>query len=217
VTSHPSRLARGLLASVVVAARLAPAPLAAAEPPRVLFLGDSLTAGYGLEGEAAFPTHVARMLAEEGLPIEAINAGVSGDTTAGGLARLDWLLRQRPAVVVVGLGGNDGLRGLDLAMTESNLRDIIERSRTAGAVVLLLGMRMPPNYGSYAEDFESIYVRLAAELDVALVPFLLEGVGGDPQLNLPDGIHPNELGQRRVAENVAPRLQALLEAGRQPG
>ncbi len=200
------------LACAVLAVCAAPSGVATSEErPVVLFLGDSLTAGYGLGADLAYPTHVAASLEAAGRPIEAINAGVSGDTTAGGLARLDWLLRREPAVVVVGLGGNDGLRGLDLGMTEANLRQIIERSRSAGSEVLLLGMRMPPNYGDYAADFEAIYSRLAEELDVRLVPFLLEGVGGDPSLNLPDGIHPNEEGQRRLADNVTPELAGLLE------
>ena len=181
------------------------------ETPVVVFLGDSLTAGYGLGEEMAFPAHVGELLGSSGRPVRVVNAGVSGDTTAGGLARLDWLLRLEPAVVVIGLGGNDGLRGLDLTMTASNLRQIVERARTSGAAVLLLGMRMPPNYGSYAVDFEAIYPRLADELGVALVPFLLEGVGGDPELNLPDGIHPNAVGQRLVAENVVQAVRDLLD------
>ncbi|MDX1643348.1 MAG: arylesterase [Thermoanaerobaculia bacterium] len=182
----------------------------AEEPPRVLFLGDSLTAGYGLGEEQAFPALVAEAMAEAGRPIEAVNAGVSGDTTAGGLARLEWLLRLEPDVVVVGLGGNDGLRGLDPEMTEANLRRIVEKAKASGAAVVLLGMRMPPNYGEYAERFAALYPRLAAELEVALVPFLLEGVGGDPSLNLPDGIHPNPEGQRRLAETVEPVLASVL-------
>lgn len=191
---------------------LTPAFVASAsERPLVLFLGDSLTAGYGLGEDLAFPALVAERLAEAGRPIEVVNAGVSGDTSAGGLARLDWLLRLEPDVVVVGLGGNDGLRGLDLGMTEANLRRIVDEVEASGAEVVLLGMRMPPNYGEYAEEFAALYPRLAVELDVPLVPFLLEGVGGDPALNLPDGIHPNEAGQRRVAETVAPVLAAVLE------
>ena len=180
--------------------------------PLVLFLGDSLTAGFGLGEESAFPARVGAALADEGIDVSIVNAGVSGDTSAGGLARLGWLLRLEPALVGVGLGANDGLRGRDLRTTESNLREIVAEARGAGGEVLLLGMRMPPNYGTYGEEFAAMYTRLAEELDVALVPFLLEGVGGDPELNLPDGIHPNEEGQRRVAENVLPALRALLEA-----
>lgn len=181
--------------------------------PRVVFLGNSLTAGYGLAEEQAFPAVVGRLLEVSDEPIEVVNAGVSGDTTAGGLARLDWILRQRPDVVVVELGPNDGLRGLPLEMTEANLRAIVERSRAAGARVLLVGMQIPPNYGpDFAGAFRDLYPRLARELDVPLVPFLLDGVGGEPGLNLPDGLHPNAEGQRRAAENVLPHLRELLGA-----
>lgn len=181
------------------------------DPTVIVFLGDSLTAGFGLDEEQAFPHLVEEALQAEGLDVRAVNAGVSGDTTAGGLSRLDWLLRQQPDVLVVGLGGNDGLRGLDLAASESNLRQLVSRAQEAGAEVLLLGMLIPPNYGpEYTGDFASMYPRLAAELDVALVPFLLEGVAGDPELNLPDGIHPNAEGQAIVAETVAESLREIL-------
>lgn len=181
--------------------------------PLVAFLGNSLTAGYSLAKEQAFPARVEERMAERGLPIRALNAGVSGDTSAGGVSRLDWVLSSDPDVVVVELGANDGLRGLDLEMTESNLRDIVSRARDAGARVLLVGMRIPPNYGpQYAGDFQDLFPRLAEELGVPLVPFLLEGVGGDPELNLPDGIHPTPEGHRRVAANVVPHLVPLVEA-----
>jgi acyl-CoA thioesterase-1 len=177
----------------------------------VVFLGDSLTTGLGLAEEQAFPAVVGERLAEGGVRVRVVNAGVSGDTTAGGLRRLAWVLRQKPDVVVVGLGANDGLRGLPLAETERNLREIVRRARQAGARVVLLGMRLPPNYGpDYAEGFAVMYPRLARELDVPFVPFLLAGVGGDPDLNLPDGIHPNVEGQKRVAENVLPILRQVL-------
>jgi acyl-CoA thioesterase-1 len=184
-----------------------------AEPlPLVVFLGDSLTAGHGLPEEQAFPSIVKRALAERGLPVRIVNAGVSGDTTAGGLGRVDWLLRQEPDVVVVELGANDGLRGLPLAMSERNLREIVTRCLDSGAEVLLVGMKLPPNYGTrYTSRFERIFPDLADELDVPLMPFLLEGVAADPSLNLPDGIHPNAEGQRRVAANVLPYLESVLE------
>ena len=183
---------------------------ASEEPPLVLFLGDSLAAGYGLGEELAFPRRVEETLASMGLPVRVVNAGVSGDTTAGGLARLDWLLRLEPAVVVVELGGNDGLRGLEIDMTASNLRRIVERCVERGAEVLLLGMRMPPNFGDYATEFEEVFRSIAAETGVAWVPFLLEGVGGRVELNLPDGIHPNEEGHRILARTVTPALAELL-------
>jgi acyl-CoA thioesterase-1 len=177
----------------------------------VVFLGDSLTAGYSLPAEQAFPFLVGQALREQGLAVEVLNAGVSGDTSAGGLRRLDWLLRQKPAILVVGLGGNDGLRGLPLTDTEANLQAIVEQARQGGAKVLLLGMRIPPNYGAdYAEGFAAIFPRLAARFDVPLVPFLLDGVGGHPEWNLPDGIHPNPAGHRRVADNVVPYLAPIV-------
>ena len=184
---------------------------AAAARPLVVFLGDSLTAGLGLEEDQAYPAVVASRLDELGEPIRVINAGVSGDTSAGGLRRLGWLLRQQPAVIVVGLGANDGLRGLPVEDTERNLREIVRRSREAGARVLLLGMKIPPNYGDYAAQFTALYPRIAADLDVPLVPFLLEGVGGEADLNLPDGIHPNAEGQEKVAGTVLPYLRPLVE------
>ena len=179
--------------------------------PLVVFLGDSLTAGLGLAEEQAFPALVRERLVEEGVPVRVVNAGVSGDTSAGGLRRLEWVLRQKPDVVVVGLGANDGLRGLSLEATEANLEDIVRRAKGAGARVVVLGMRIPPNYGpEYAAGFEGIYSRVARELGVPLVPFLLEGVGGEAELNLGDGIHPNAEGHRRVAENVLPLVRAAL-------
>lgn len=191
----------------------APAAAATAAGPRVVFLGDSLTAGFGLDEAQAFPAVVGEALAAEGLAATVVNAGVSGDTSAGGLARLDWVLRQRPDVLVVELGPNDGLRGLPLAMTEDNLRRIIRRGREAGARVLLVGMQIPPNYGpEYAGGFRQLFPRLAEEEGVPLVPFLLAGVGGEPELNLPDGIHPNAEGHRRVAANVLPHLRPLVAA-----
>lgn len=177
----------------------------------VVFLGDSLTAGFGLEAEQAFPHLVEQAFLQDGVEIKAVNAGVSGDTTAGGLARLDWLLRQQPDVLVVGLGGNDGLRGLDLEASEENLRAIVEGAQAAGAEVLLLGMLIPPNYGpDYTDAFAAMYPRIADDTGAALLPFLLEGVAGDPQLNLPDGIHPNAEGQKIVADTVVEHLGALL-------
>jgi len=181
--------------------------------PVVVFLGDSLTAGYGLAEEQAWPAVLEERFAEEGVAFRAVNAGVSGDTSAGGLRRLDWVLRTRPDVVVVELGANEGLRGLELGPVEENLRQVVRRSGEAGARVLLVGLRIPPNYGpDYTRRFAEIYPRVAAELGVPLVPFLLEGVGGEPSLNLGDGVHPNVEGHRRVAGVVAPHLRPLVEA-----
>jgi acyl-CoA thioesterase-1 len=190
----------------------APPTTTAAASERIVFLGDSLTAGLGLEADQAYPAIIERTLHEQGLNVQVVNAGVSGDTTAGGLRRLDWLMKQSPDVLVVGLGGNDGLRGLDPKSSEQNLREIIRKARQSGAKVLLLGMMIPPNYGpEYTSQFRAIYPRLAKEFDVPLVPFLLEGVGGDPRLNQADGIHPTAEGQKIVARNVLTYLRPMLE------
>jgi acyl-CoA thioesterase-1 len=181
--------------------------------PRVVFLGDSLTAGLGVERDEAYPAIVTEMLRNDGIEIVAVNAGQSGDTTAGGLRRLDWVLKQNPDVVVVGLGGNDGLRGVDLRDSENNLRQIITKARASGAQVLLLGMLIPPNYGpEYTKQFSEIYPKLARELNVALVPFLLENVGGEAKYNQRDGIHPTPDGHQIVAKNVAPQLREIVRS-----
>ncbi len=180
--------------------------------PTVVFLGDSLTAGPGLPEEEAFPARAGEILTAAGHPVRVVNGGVSGDTTAGGLRRIDWLLRQKPAVVVVWLGANDGLRGFPVEETERNLREIIRRAKGAGARVLLCGMYVPPSYGPiYQKRFSSIFPRLARELHVAFSPFPLKDVAGKPDLNLPDGIHPNPGGQRIVAAVLAKDLAPLLE------
>lgn len=197
-------------------AGMEPPPAATALPTAVagrlvVFLGDSLTAGLGLGLEQTYPSLVAELLAARGLPIRVVNAGVSGDTTAGGLARLDWVLAQRPDLLVVGLGANDGLRGLPLGEVEANLRRIVERARGSGSKVLLLGMQIPRSYGpDYADAFADLYPRVARELGVPLVPFLLDGVAGVAELNLEDGIHPNAEGHRRLAATVEPHLERLL-------
>ena len=198
-------------AAASVAAAPAAVAAAAAAAPQVVFLGDSLTAGLGLGEEAAYPAIVGEILAERGVPARIVNAGVSGDTSAGGLARVDWLLTLHPDVLVLALGANDGLRGQPVAGIETNLREIVRRARAAGAQVLLAGMKMPPNYGpDYTRDFEALYSRLARELDLAFVPFLLAGVAADPKLNQADGIHPSAEGQRIVARLVADALQPML-------
>lgn len=194
-----------------VAVRSTPTPVAAVDVRRVVFLGDSLTAGMGLDEDEAYPALLERELRQEGLSVHVINAGVSGDTSAGGLSRLGWLLGQHPDVIVVGLGANDGMRAVPVAETEKNLREIVRRAQAAGAEVLLLGMRIPPNYGPYADEFAALYPRLARELDVPLVPFLLAGVGGVRGLNQADGIHPTAEGQEIVAKNVLPYLEEILQ------
>ena len=139
-----------------------------------------------------------------------VNAGVSGDTTAGGLRRVDWALRLRPAIVIVALGANDGLRGQPIGNIQANLDQLVRRFQAAGASVLLAGMRLPPNYGSYAEQFARAYAQVARQTGAALMPFFLDGVGGDPRLNQLDGIHPTAEGYRRVVERLWPHLEPLL-------
>lgn len=211
-TAEEARVPRAQPAAAPAAA--APAPAARAdEGPLVIFLGDSLTAGLGLPEDQAYPAVLDRRLDAEGTPVRVLNAGVSGDTTAGGLARLDWLLKQKPDVLAVCLGANDGLRGLELAETEKNLREIVRRAKAAGARVLLLGMRIPPNYGpDYTRQFQEMYPQIAKDFDVPLVPFLLEGVGGVADLNQGDGIHPTAKGHEMVAATVAPYLKEVLGA-----
>ena len=179
--------------------------------PKVIFLGDSLTAGLGVAADEAYPAVVARMLSETGTPIRLVNAGVSGDTTAGGLARLDWLLKQKPDILIVALGSNDGLRGVKVDAIETNLAAILSRAKTSGTRVLLLGMRMPPNYGpEYTDQFAAIYPRLAEREGVPFVPFLLDGVGGDLNLNQADGIHPTALGHQKLAATILPKLREAI-------
>jgi acyl-CoA thioesterase-1 len=186
-----------------VAARPAPA-----DGPLVAFLGDSLTAGLGLNEDEAYPALLERELQKEGTPVRVINAGV---TTAGGLSRLGWLLNQHPDIVVVALGGNDGLRGLPVEEADRNLREIIRRAQAAGARVLLLGLIMPPNYGpEYTTRFAAMYPQIAKDLNVPLVPFMLAGVGGIRSLNQADGMHPTAKGQEIVAKNVLPYLEKVL-------
>ena len=181
------------------------------DAPVILALGDSLTAGYGLAQSQAWPTLVQTRLKAAGRRHRVVNAGVSGDTSAGGLARLDWQLSQKPAVVVLELGGNDGLRGLPVAHTRGNLAKIIQRCQAAGATVLLAGMQIPPNMGpDYTVAFRDMFPSLAREFGVPLIPFLLAGVAGDTKLNQRDGIHPTAEGQALVAETVWRSLEPLL-------
>jgi acyl-CoA thioesterase-1 len=208
--------------------RAAPAPVApasaparAAAPadsrPRIAVLGDSLTAGLGVAKTAAYPSLLQERLDAAGLDFEIVNAGVSGDTSAGGLARLDWALDGDVRILIVALGGNDGLRGLPAEELQSNLAHIIEKAQSRGITVILAGMEAPPNYGrDYIVSFHKIYPALAAQYHVALVPFLLQGVAGDETLNQRDGIHPTAAGARIVADNVWTVLKPLAETRRRP-
>ena len=204
------RMARLLAAAVLLASCIA-GPAAAAERV-VAILGDSLTAGLGVAHEEAYPALLEARLRREGYAYRVVNAGVSGDTSAGGLRRVDWVLRTRPDVVVVALGANDGLRGLPVEALRDNLEAIVRRLRAAGARVLLAGMRVPPNYGdAYARAFAAVFPDVARRTGVPLVPFLLDGVAGQARLNQADGIHPTAEGHRLMAERLWPYLRPLLE------
>ena len=190
-----------------------PSTVPAVTQRTLVFLGDSLTAGLGLPLEQSFPSLIEARLRAGHRPWKVVNAGVSGDTTAGGLARLDWVYKQKVDVLVVALGANDGLRGIPVSDTEKNLRAILRRARKEGSRVLLAGLRLPDNFGPDAQvRFAAIYPRLASEFHVPLVPFLLEGVAMDPSLNQSDGIHPNTKGARKVADHLWEKLEPLLNA-----
>jgi len=179
----------------------------------ILFFGDSLTAGYGLSVDEAFPALVEKQLTKKGLAVKVVNAGLSGETSAGGLSRIDWILRQPIDVFVLELGANDGLRGLPLDQTISNLQGIINKvtGKYPQCKVVLAGMMVPPNLGKeYTEQFRKIYPDLAKKNKATLIPFLLEGVAGDEKLNLTDGIHPNVEGHQKVANNLTTILEPLL-------
>lgn len=200
--------------SPAVTQALAMSPPALAQA-KVVFLGDSLTAGYGVAPDEAFPALVQRRIDELGWDFEVVNAGVPGDTSAGGLRRIDWVLRSDPAVVVVELGANDALRGLPVHQTRQNLQGIVDGIRESDAAprIVIAGMLAPPNLGDeYTEAFASIFPELAAANDAALIPFLLEGVAAHPDLNLSDGIHPDAEGHRVVASNVWRVLKPELES-----
>lgn len=207
------RTALPLLAALLFTASLTPRAADAPAPVRLLVLGDSLAAGFGVDPEEAYPAQLEQMARAAGLPVTVVNGGVSGDTTAGGLRRLNWLLRQPPDVLLVALGGNDGLRGLPPGATRSNLLAIVAaaRARAPGLRVVLAGMQMPPNLGDdYTREFRELFPTVAREAGVALVPHLLEGVGGRPEMNLPDGIHPTPAGHAVIASNVWPVLEPEL-------
>lgn len=209
----------GLAGAVVIAlalvlSALSPAGAEAAER-RILALGDSLTAGYGLPAEDGFTVRLEAALKAAGVPAKVVNGGVSGDTSAGGLARVDWLMAEKPDLVIVELGANDALRGLDPEDTRRNLDGVIARIQKAGATVVLAGMKAPPNLGrEYAADFNRIFPELAKQHKVTLYPFFLDGVAADPSLNQADGIHPNAKGVIVIVERMLPTLlHALGEQG----
>ncbi len=208
------RAALIILTAPIFAPAVLPAP-AAAENKKIVFFGDSLTAGYGLLENQSFPSMVQEHLDRDGLKWDAVNAGISGDTTSSGAKRISWILKSSPTVVFVALGANDGLRGLDPALTRKNLESILARSKKSGAKVVLAGMQLPMNYGAgYREAFRRLYPETAKKYNANFYPFLLEGVAARPELNLPDGIHPNEAGQKILAEKVYAFIKPILEAAR---
>lgn len=180
----------------------------------IVFFGNSLTAGYGLSPEQAFPALIQKKIDSLGLAYNVVNAGVSGETTSGGLTRIDWILQQPVDIFVLELGANDGLRGIpSLSVTRQNLQNIIDRvkAKNSNVKILLAGMQVPPNMGQkYSNEFRDMFPELASKNSIALIPFLLEGVGGEPELNLPNDVHPNEEGSKIVAENVWKELVKLL-------
>lgn len=187
----------------------------AEEKRTILFLGDSLTAGYGLDEERAFPTVVQAKIDSLGMPFEVVNAGLSGETSSGGLRRVGWLLRREVDVLVLALGANDALRGVPLEVTRKSLQGIVDQTKEKyqDVKIVIAGMEAPPNLGeAYTDGFRAIFKDLAKKNDVALIPFLLAGVAGVPELNLPDRIHPTEAGHRIVAENVWQVLEPVLKS-----
>ncbi len=179
----------------------------------ILFFGDSLTAGYGLEQGEAFPAIIQQKIDSLGLSYQVVNAGLSGETTSGGKNRIDWVLKQNVDVFILELGANDGLRGIQISETRANLQEIIDfvRKKNPDIEIILAGMQIPPNMGQdYTTGFRNIFPELAEKNDVQLIPFLLEGVAGDPELNQQDGIHPTAEGQKILAENVWEVLKPVL-------
>lgn len=205
----------GLLVSgLFVGTSATSAQTGSGEKKRVVVLGDSLAAGYGLERDEAYPALLQKKIDDAGLPYEVVNAGVSGDTTAGGLRRIGWALGQKgAAVLVIALGGNDGLRGIPPDQTEKNLTDIITKARATNPAmkILIAGMQMPDNLGTeYVASFKAVFSKVAEKEKTELLPFLLEGVGGDEKLNQADRIHPNAEGQGKIAELVWAKLKGML-------
>ena len=186
---------------------------------RILVLGDSLTAGYGLDAKDAFPARLQAALRDRNRDVVVLNGGVSGDTSAGGRARLGWALADKPDAVIVELGANDGLRGLDPKATFGNLDAIISEVRAAGLPLLLTGMLAPPNLGrEYAEEFNAVFPKLAKKHDVPLYPFFLQGVAAEPELNQQDGIHPNAKGVEVIVGRILPFVLDLMQrAGKKAG
>ena len=193
---------------------IADTSLFSGDPRTILFFGDSLTAGYGLEPEEAYPARIQEKINNAGLNFKAVNGGLSGETSAGGLRRINWMLRKPVDILVIAMGSNDGLRGYDLTVTRENLQAIIDKTKqiNPGVEIIIAGLKAPPNMGSvYTEIFESLFIELAKSNNAVLIPFLLENVAGEASLNQADGIHPNVEGQFILADNVWLYLKPLLD------
>lgn len=208
---NPTHLVTVLIAAIAL---FSSASLKAnGEPKRILFLGDSLTAGYGIDPEQAYPALIGNKLEALGYNYQVFPAGLSGETSAGGLRRANWVLQKKTDILVLALGANDGLRGIDLSDTKKNLQGIIDiaKKKYPEILIVIAGMQMPPNLGpDYTAQFKKMYPQLAEENDAALIPFLLEGVGGKPEFNIADGIHPNAKGHALLAETVWKTLEPLI-------
>jgi acyl-CoA thioesterase-1 len=200
-----------LLVGQLAACTTSPAPVAAQDGRVIVAFGDSLTAGLGVPVDQTYPARLGERLKREGYDYRVVNAGVSGDTTAGGLRRVDWALRLKPEIVIVELGVNDALRGQKLTAVRANLEELVGRFQAAGARVLIAGMRLPPNYGDrYAEEFRRLYAEVARARNAPLMPFFLDGVGAVARLNQPDGIHPTAEGYAIIVERLWPHVVPLL-------
>ena len=215
LASPPREVVNQQLGATVTASPDRPKKPDSAERPRIVAFGNSLTAGLGVSPDQSYPAHLQRALDSAGYAYRVVNAGVSGETTAGGARRVSWVLKNKPTIVILELGGNDGLRGLSLQETKANLERIIQQLQQASVTVVLAGMKLPPNYGQdYTAGFEALYQALARQYRLTLIPFFLDGVAGSSSLNQADGIHPTGEGYRIIVEKVFPTLEPLLQRNR---
>ena len=191
-----------------------PTTSAITQSVRLVFIGDSLTDGYGIDKQKSYPSLVEeRLIAIGHKNIKVVNASISGSTSASALGRFKWHLKEKPDILILALGANDGLRGLPLKNTEENLTKVIKLAQSEGIEVVLAGMKLPPNYGQkYISDFENLFIRLAKKYKTHFIPFLLEGVGGEPHMNQEDGIHPNERGHQKMADTVYPYILKAVQS-----
>src|SRR5262245_36911945 len=200
------------LISMMIFLTTVQSPVGRDSRPVILAFGDSLTAGYGVQATQAYPARLQRKLEEQGYKYRVVSMGVSGDTTSGGRSRLKAALDQKPSIVILELGANDGLRGLPVAQTKANLEEMTQAFRKIGSTVVMAGMTLPRNYGAaYVKSFENVFIDLASKYQLPLIPFFLEGVAGQPKLTLPDFLHPNAAGYSVVVDIVMKTLRPLLK------